>query len=426
MKVNIEKLSGSKVKLKIEVPAKNVEEKLDEAAKRLSKNMNVPGFRPGKVPKEIIKQQVGEMKLWQEACSMSFPQAYAKVIVDNKIEAIGQPMINVEKMAPNNALVFTAEVAELPKIEMPNYKKIKVKQKKIKVKDEDVEKTLKHLQNTRAKQKKVDRPAKSGDAVIVNFKTYLDKIPVDKGESKNHPVVIGEKRFIPGFEEKLIGLKAGDKKEFTLEFPKNYHQKNLAGKNVEFKIEVKEAQEREVPELNDDFAKTLGKFKNMADLKEKMKENILKEAEQKEKGRAEMELMDKIADEIKVEIPEILLDAEVNKMMQEMKGMVKASGGEFDKYLQSIKKTEDSLIEEFKKKAAQRVKIGLILREIAKQEEIKISPEEIDEEVKKTTAKFQHDKKMMEQVQGTEYRDYVASLLQNKKVFEILRKECIK
>ena len=308
MKVNIEKLPGAIVKLKIEVPAKDVEEKLEETAKRLSKDMKIPGFRPGKVPVEVVKQQIGEMRLWQEACSAVFPQAYAKAVVDNKIEAIGQPKINVVKMAPNNPLVFTAEVAELPKIEMPDYKKVKVEQKKVEVKDEDIERTLKHLQNTRAKQKKVDRAAKEGDAVVVDFKTYLNKIPVDKGEGKGHPVIIGEKRFIPGFEEKLIGVKADDKKEFTLPFPKDYHQKNLAGKDVEFKVEVKEVQEREVPELDDKFAQSLGKLKSMADLKEQMRKNIKLDAEQKEKARVEMELMDKIAEQIKVKIPDVLLE----------------------------------------------------------------------------------------------------------------------
>ncbi len=425
MKVNVQKLPKSSVKIKIEIEPKEIETKLELAAKNISKDMKMPGFRPGHIPMNIVKQEVGEMRVWQEACAIVLPQMYAKAIIDNKLEAIGQPKVNVEKIAPNNPLIFTAEVALLPEFKLPEYKNIKIKEKKVEVKDTDVEVSLKQLQTSRSLTKKVERPAQKEDMVVVDFKTFLDSIPVDKGESKEHPIIIGENRFIPGFEDQLIGLKASDKKEFTLTFPKEYHQKNLAGKLVEFKVDVKSVNERHLPELNDEFAKKLGKFQSIAELKSEIKKNMELEAKEKSRGNAEMELMDKIADKASIELPEVLVESELNKMLEELKGMVMSSGGQFDQYLQSLKKTEEELKKDLRERAEKRVKIGLILREITKQEKIIVDEKELEHEIEHTASHYQHDPKMVEKIKSADYKEYAKGLMQNKKVFEMLRKNCI-
>ncbi|MFA6296935.1 MAG: trigger factor [Patescibacteria group bacterium] len=425
MKANIEKLPKSSVKIRIEVEPKEIEGRLELASRNISKDMKMPGFRPGHIPANIVKQEVGEMRVWQEACAIVLPQMYAKAIIDNKLEAIGQPKVNVEKIAPNNPLIFTAEVALLPEFKLPDYKSIKVKEKKVEVKDSEVDAALKQLQESRTITHKIERPAQKGDMVVVDFKTFLDNIPVDKGQSVDHPIVIGEGRFIPGFEDQLIGLKALDKKEFKLNFPKDYHQKNLAGKEVEFKVEVKSVNERHLPELNDEFAKGLGKFTSIAELKSEIKKNMELEATEKARGSAEMELMDKIADKATIELPDVLVESELNKMLEELKGMVMSSGGQFDQYLQSIKKTEEELKKDLRERAEKRVKIGLILREITKQEKIEVDEKELEHEIEHTASHYQHDPKMVEKIKSPEYKDYARGLMQNKKVFEMLRKTCI-
>ena len=426
MKVTKKQLPKSQVELTIEVPAKDLEPHLNEAAKQISKDTKIAGFRPGKAPRKIVQQNVGEFKLWQEAVNLALPQLYFKAITENKIEAIGQPEVKLEKMAPNNPLVFKAIISYLPGIELPDYKKMKVAKKKANIDDKKLEGALKELQRSRAKLAKVDRAAKKGDAVEVNFKTFLNKVPVDQGESKNHPLIIGEGYFVPGFEAKITGMKAGDKKEFTLRFPKEYHEKKLADRDVEFKVEMVNVQERELPKINDELAKSLGQFKDLADLKDNIKKNLEREAEEKEKSRLEVAIMEKIAENTKTELPEMLVKSEVEKMLGELKDSVTASGGEFDKYLSSIKKTEEDLKKEFADKGAKRALFGLILREISKAEKIKVTPKEIEEETKHTTEHYQHDPEMVKKIQSKEYQQYAESLLINRKTFELLRKNCVK
>ena len=239
-------------------------------------------------------------------------------------------------------------------------------------------------------------------------------------------LVISEGQFVPGFEEKLIGMKVGDKKEFKIRFPKEYHQKNMADRDVDFKVEMKKVSERELPELNDEFAVTCGKFKDMKDLKQRLEENLVTETEEKEKTRLETELVEKISEKTDLEIPQMLVDGEVEKMIGELKNMVTSSGGEYSKYLESIKKTEEEMKKEFQKRAEKRVKFGLILREIAKAEKIEATDNELKEEREKTMAKYQHDEKVMKQIQSPQYEDYMKNLIQNRKVFEYLTKTMVK
>ncbi|MEW6408191.1 MAG: trigger factor [Patescibacteria group bacterium] len=422
MKLEIKKLPQSQLELTVEIPAQDVEKYFNQAARNLSQNLKKPGFRPGHIPIKIVEQEIGQERFWQEAASEALKKSYVKIILDNKIEAIGLPQIQIIKIAPKNPFIYKAIISVLPKIELPDYRKIKVKKKKVKVDQKEFTKLLLNLQKNRSKYKKVERGAKIGDAIEIDFKTYLNSIPIDNGESKNHPLILGEGKFALGFEDKLVGMRTGEKKEFVLRFPKDYHQKNLADRNVEFRVEMKEIEERILPNLDDNFAKSLGEFKDLADLKEKLQQNLELEVEQKEKDRLDLEIMEKIAEKTDFELPETLIQAEVRKMIEELKNMVLVSGGEYEKYLRHIKKTEEDLKKDFGPRAEKRVKIGLILREIAKKEKINVQEEEVEKEQKKTLERYQHDPKTMEKIQSEEYKDYLRSLIQNRKVFEFLEK----
>ena len=426
MNVTKKQLPKSQVELTIEAPAKDLDSYLDKAAEQISREIKIAGFRPGKAPRKIVQQSVGEFKLWQEAVNLALPHIYVKAILDNKIEAIGQPEIKLEKLAPNNPLVFEAIVSYLPTLTLPNYKKIKVAKKKIDIDEKRLGNALQELQRSRAKFAKVDRAAQPGDAVEINFKTFLNKVPVDQGESKNHPIVIGEGYFVPGFEEKITGMKAGDKKEFIIRFPKKYHQKELADRDVEFKVEMTNVQKRELPELNDKFAQSLGKFKDLADLKNNIKKNLELEAEEKEKSRLEVAIIEEIAEKTTADLPEVLIQAEVDKMLGELKDNVTISGGEFTKYLSSIKKTEGDLKKEFREKGEKRALFGLILREISKQEKIQVTDEEITKEIEHTVKHYQYDQEMVKKIHSEEYKRYAESLLVNRRVFKLLQDNCVK
>lgn len=426
MKVETKKLPKSKIELSISIEAKEMEPYLEQAVKDISQNLSIPGFRKGHAPRHIIEKELGTFALWEQASRKAIIKFYVQAITDKKIEAISQPKVKVEKLVPDNPLVFKAVVSYLSEFDLPDYNKMNVKRKEVKIEKKKIDEMIENLRKSRAKTTEVKRGAKKNDAVEINFKTYLNKVPVDKGESKNHPLVIGDGQFVPGFEDKLIGMKAGDKSEFTVRFPEKYHQKNLADRDVEFKIEMVKVSERKLPEVNDEFVKSLGQFKNLKNLKEKLEENLKKEEKQKEKSRLEEEMLSKIAEKTEIEIPKILVQGEIDKMVTELKNMVAASGGEYNKYLESIKKTEEDLKKDFKGKAEKRAKYGLILREITKQEKIKAEDSEVEEEKKKTLASYQHDKKVIEQIQTKEYENYIRTLIQNRKAFEHLVKVMVK
>ncbi len=426
MQVEVKKLPKCKVELNISAEVSEMEPFLEQAAKEISNTLSIPGFRKGHVPRNIVEKEVGTFGLWEQASRKAIVKFYVQAITENKIEAIAQPEIKMEKLVPDNPFEFKATVSYLSEFKLPEYDKISVKKKEIKVEEKKVEEMIENLRKSRAKNSEVKREAKSGDVVEVDFKTYLNKVPVDKGESKNHPIIIGEGQFVPGFEDNLIGMKVGDKKEFSVRFPKKYHQNNLADRDVEFKVEMKKVSERNLPEINDEFIKSLGQFKDLEDLKAKLKENLEKEEQQKEKSRLEEAMLEKIAEKTELELPEVLVQGEINKMIAELKNMVAASGGEYEKYLESIKKTEEELKKEFEDKASKRAKYGLILREIAKIEKIEANNKEVEEEKNKTLARYAYDKKIIEQIKSAEYEDYIRTLIQNRKVFEYLVKKMVK
>lgn len=425
MKVTIQKQPKSKVELTIEVTPKELDPYLDQAASNLSKDINIPGFRPGKAPRNLVEQKVGVFKVYEEAANLALPKTYVKVLIENDIEAIGPPQVKLEKLAPGNPMVYKATLSVLPEIKLPDYKKIKVKEKKVEVKDEQIENTLKEIQKSRAKIKTVSRAAQKGDRVEIDFKTYLNKVPIENGESKNHPLILGQGYFVPGFEKELIGMKEKEEKEFTLRFPQKYHQKHLADKDVDFKVKMNLVQEVELPKIDDQFAQSLGKFKDLQALKNQIKENLQDELEDKEKTRCEMEIMDKIAQECEMEIPEMLVEAELEKITQELKGIIETQGGNFENYLKSIKKTEKELKEQLLPQAKKRVKVGLILRAIAKKENIKISDQEVEEERQKTLQAYQWNKEIMDKIQTDDYKEYLRGLIRNRKVFALLRKSAL-
>lgn len=422
MKAQSKKLEKSQLELVFELEPSEVEKEFEATAKSLSQEMKVSGFRPGHVPLAIVKEQIGEEVFWQEAAMAALRKAYVKYILDNKVEAIGRPEIEVLKVAPNNPFVFKAKVAILPHFDLPDYGKIKAKKHEIKIEEKETAKTLEDLRKSRAMYNIVKRPAKNGDRVELNFKARLNKVVIEHGEGRNTPIIIGEKKFIPGFEENLIGTSAGDKKNFSVRFPKDYFQKNLADKDVDFEVEILKVEEVVLPALDDTFAKTLGKFTNLAELKKRIQDNLKHEAEDKEKARHEEEILDKLLEKTTIELPEVLVESELDKIIGEIKGMVESSGGEFNAYLASIKKTENDLRKEFRHRAEKRAKASLILRAIAQKEKIDASKEEVEKEINLSLVHYQHNPEMAKKIQSEEYHSYLRGIIQNRKVFDFLKK----
>ncbi len=428
MKVETEDLEKSQKELTISISPEEFAKFLDQAAAEISKDLKVEGFRPGKVPRNLVEKQVGPEKVFEEAVKIAVPDTLIKALEQEKIEAIGQPEVTPQKIAVGNEFVYKAKVAVLPKLEIPDYSKIKIARKPVKIDDKEVNQVLEDLRKSRATSVKVKRAAKDGDRVEVDFEVEIDGKVIEGGKSKNHPVIIGEKKFVPGFEEKLIGMKADEKKEFELDFPKDYYQKDLAGKPAKFKVEVKTVQEIKLPELNDELAKSLGQFRDLAALKKQVRHNLEHEKAHKEENRVEMAIAEAIADKTEIEVPDILIKSEQDKMVKEMEQNMAQQGVKFADYLKSINKKREDLVADQKDAAVKRVKVSLILREVGKKEKIEISDEELAEELEKVKKSFgqmyQGQAGMSEQFDTPQYKDHLRALMTNRKIFKRLKELC--
>lgn len=426
MQITTKNLEKNQIELTIEVSQEEIKPHLEKAATKLSITKKLPGFRPGKAPYEMVKKQFGEMALLQEALQYVIADSFYKAVTKEKLQTIGQPEIKVEKIAPENPVIYKAIVSLLPKITLGEWQKLSVKKQAVIVNDIDVNKTIEQLQNMNAQESIVNEAAKTGDKVELNFEVLIDKVIIEGGKSSKYPLVIGEGQMIPGFEEQIIGLKAKDKKEFELKFPEKYFQKTLANKLATFKVEVLNVYKRELPKLDDVFAKTMG-FESMTQLRKQLFDNIKQDKENKEAQRVENAAIDEI---IKIstieEIPETLISNEIHKMIHELEQSIAQRGMDMAGYLKSLNKTHDDLHKDFREQAIQRIKAALVMRQLAQEEKIKADDKEIDAEIKKQTEIYKDSKEVLQNIQHPNYRDHLANVMINKKVIKLIADTIIK
>jgi trigger factor len=427
MKIEVKNLDKGLVELTIELTVDEYQPFLEQAAKKISVDTKVPGFRPGKANFELIKQKVGENEIWQKALEPAVQKTFLQALDQEKLITVGSPQIDVVKLAPDNPVIYKATVSLLPKVELGDYSKMKVNKKPVEVKDEQFKKAMSNVQKMHAKQTLVDRQAQKGDKVEIDFETFLDKVPIDQGQQKKFPIVIGEGTFIPGFEDQLIGLSKDETKEFQLEFPKNYHQKNMAGRLADFKVKMNAVYSMELPELNDDFAKSLGNFKTIKEIEDKIKDNLKTEAERKENQRLEEEIIDKIIDQSKFdEIPDLLIDSETKKMVQELEQNLVNQGLKFEDYLNHLKKKREDLFLDFVPQGIKRIKSALTIRKIREKENIKVDDKEIEAEIEKIKTMYAGNPEIEKNLNQPAYRDYLQNILAARKVIEHLKSVMVK
>ncbi len=423
MEININKISSNQVEIEVEIPAPQMGAYFDLAASELSKDMKVDGFRPGKVPAEIVEREKGSQELYNQAANLAIQKTLPNAILDNEIEIVGQPEIQVIQIARGNPMKYKAIFWMIPEVLLGKYKEIRIKRKKLKVEEREVDKSLEYLQKSRAKLITVNRPARNGDRLEIDFSTRLGKVKVENGESKNHPLILGEARFMPGFEKELEGMKAGEEKEFSLKAPEEWPQKNLVGKNLDFQVKLNLVQERDIPKLSDEFVKSLGDFKSLDKFKKSIKEGIFQEKELKEKERIRAEIIEHIADSSKIDMPEALVVLELDKMVNELRASVGGMGLDFDKYLSQIKKTVDDLKKEWKAQAEKRARISLVLRAIAKKEKIEVGDDEVEEKVNETLKHHPDTEEAKKNLDISALKEYTKGVIRNEKVFELLERE---
>jgi len=435
MQFNVKKIPKSELEVEVTIPFPEFESHVKRAAVLISEEQEIEGFRRGKAPYDIVKNRFGESLIYERAADIAvrktYPELMERIIaeksLDNTYSPIGRPEITVIKLAPGNELQYKIKTAVLPEIILPHYKEIArqvVKEKKeMAVSEEEIKDTLNWIRESRAVLITRDRPAQKGDAIEIDFEVKHEGVKLEKGESLNHPFILGQGKFLPGFEERLEGMAQGEKKSFTLTVPENWQDKSLAGKTLDFSVTMKLVQERRVPEANDEFARTLGNFSSVEALKQNIKEGLFQEKAKKEKERMRVLAIDKIAEAVKIDIPEILIVRELDKMIEELKAGIVNMGMKWEDYLLHIKKNVEELKKEWREEAEKRVRIALTLREIAEREKIEVAEEEIKTHTNEYLRKYKSADGAKNDIDPESLREYIKGVLKNEKVLELLEKE---
>lgn len=426
MKTTTKKLPKNEIEITFELSPEDIRSELEAAAREMTKEKPVDGYRPGKVPYDTAVSKFGEMAIYEAALPTIVRRNYVRIVVDEKLQTFGEPTINVTQLAPGNNMTFTAKVALVPDISsLADYTKIRVKQKPVGIEDKDVDTAISQLQKMQTKEVRVSRELRETDKVVVDMDMGLAGIPIDGGQAKGHSIYLGEEYFIPGLKEKILGMKEGETREFKLKFPEDHFKTDLAGKDVDVKIAAKEIYELIYPELNEEFAKSLGQD-NLDKLKDMVMSNMRTEAEAKERQRAEIELLLTLVERSRFgDIPDELINQETERMVDELKQSVATQGGNFGDYLKSIKKSEAELKLGFAAQAVKRIKTALIIKGIGEKEKVEVTDSEVMEEVQKLINNYSDNAQAQEQIRSNEYQDYIRGTLKNKKVMEFLRETSI-
>lgn len=419
MQVEKKELENSAVQLVIKIEPDEFKPYEKAAFEELSSNLKIKGFRQGKVPAKILKEKISDDQIFSQALDKALPEFFYKAIIQEKVITVGSPRINVDKYEKGKPIVIKAEVDVLPDFKVPAYKNIKVSLDKVKVDEKEIEATLKELQNAYAETRPKLEPSAVGDRMEIDFEGFIDNVRIDSLTSKNHPLVIGKSGFIPGFEDNLIGLNQNNEKEFELQIPENVGDKLVAGKKAKFKVKINSLQRIILPEINDDLAKKISKFKTLTELKDDIKKSLIKRKEAENLRKAENEIMEKIASKVDIKLPQGLITEEINRMAQQISADVGQRGLQFPDYLKSIKKTEAEFFDGLKPQAEKTVKLSLILGKIKADMKIKVSDKEVADEI-------ENMKKLGQQVADDENtRRYFNHVLGNRKTLEKLREICL-
>lgn len=384
---------------------------------------SIPGFRKGKAPLNLIEKQLDPALLQSEFLQHAVNDLFIQAIEKEGLRTIAQPQVDVTKFVPFTTLEFTADVEVVGKVTLPDYKKIKVSKKSVTVTDKEVDEVIESLRTRAAERKAVKREAKDGDEVTIDFSGVDTKTKevIPGADGKEYPLVIGSNTFIPGFEPELIGLKSGDEKTFDIVFPKDYGQKSLQNKKVTFTVTVHKVQEMILPKLDDAFAKTVGPFTSLTELKKDIKKQLTTDKERNVEQELENELVQKIAEKTEVILPKVLVDDQIDRMEQEEKQNLMYRGQTWQEHLKAEGLSEEEHREKNRDQAELRVKAGLVLSEIAEAEKLQVTPEELEVQIQILKGQYQNDPNMMAEIDKPENRRDIANRILTQKTVAKLK-----
>lgn len=401
------------VKLVIEASAEEFEAGLNAAYNKNKNKISVPGFRKGKAPRKMIEQLYGSQIFFEDAANEIIPDAYADAAKESGLDIVSQPKVSIEQLEAGKPFIFAAEVAVRPEVELGEYKGVEVTKADAEVTDADVEEELKKVQDQNSRTVSVeDRAVKDGDMTVIDFEGFIDGEAFEGGKGENYPLTIGSHSFIDTFEEQMIGMNIGEEKELNVTFPEDYHAENLKGKPATFKVTVKEIKEKQLPELDDDFAQDVSDFDTLAEYKDDLKKKIAERKESEAKAKKESEAIEKVVEAAKMDIPQAMIDTQVNRMLEDFAMRLQQQGLSVEQYFQYTGKTADKIMEEMKPEAVKRIKNSLVLEAVAKAENIEVSEEEFEAELQKMADMYKMEiekiKEFMQDAEAKQMKDDIA------------------
>lgn len=419
MSHTIKRLPKSEIELTINVSAEELEKHRQKALEELSHEVKVKGFRPGKVPPEVVKQHVDEHHIEMHTQELAIRRSYADAVVAEKLQVISRPQIKIES---NDPFTYKATVAIMPEVEIKDYKAIKVPLKEVKVEDKDIEEVIAEFIKYGTTYEPIERAAEKGDRVEINFEGFDEKgTSVPHTKSANHPVIIGENTLIPGFEDELVGLKKDDKKEFHITFPADYHQEDFRKKKLKFKVEMKGVNAKKEPKFDEELIeKMTGKKEKVDDFRARVREDLQKRRETENRQKRENEYIEELIKRTKVEIPDSLIEEELDYIIEDIKEDLTRRGIQFETYLQSSKTTIEDMRKKYRPEAEKRIKARLALQHILQEEKIEVSADELTAELTKVKSFYppEQAKKIDEDYAKGELKNQIANRLALRKLFE--------
>jgi len=396
MKTTVKKLSDTNVCLTITLGADELNAAEQVALTKMARDLKVPGFRKGKVPVSVAAKHVNPMALQEQVLDNALSKAVAEAFMNEKLQALERPSVEVKKFVPNQEVEFTAEATVVPPVKLGDYKKLEAKAQAVKVEAKDVDEIIERMQQNFVDKTEVERAAREGDEAIIDFVGKKDGVAFDGGSAKDFALKLGGGQFIPGFEEGVVGHKAGETFDLDLEFPKDYHAENLAGAKVVFSVTLHKVNELKLPELNDEFAAKCGPFTDIKELKANIKREITAQKEREAKEKLKDELVAELADNSKVALPELLIDDQLRSIEQDLMQNLSYRGLTMDSYLkaQGFKDKADWQKKEARPAAEKRVKAGLVLAELSKELGVEVSREELDAQISTFKQQYSKDAKL--------------------------------
>ena len=401
MSLQVEKMEKNMAKLTIEVSAEELDKAMQNAYLKARGKISIPGFRKGKAPRKMIEQMYGKGIFLEDAANALIPEHYSKALEECDLEIVSQPEIDVTQAEPGKAFIFTAEVAVKPEVTLGEYKGVEVPKSETEVTDEDIDAEIKKEQEKNSRTVTVeDRGAENGDITTIDFEGFVDGVAFEGGKGTDYPLTLGSGSFIPGFEDQLVGAKAGDHVEVNVTFPEEYQAAELAGKAAVFQCDVNKVETKELPELDDDFAQDVSEFDTLAEYREDVKKNLTEKKEKEARAAKENAAVDKAIENAEMEIPDAMVDTQVRQMINDFASRMQSQGLTMEQYFQFTGMTAEKMQEEMKPQALKRIQTRLVLEKIAETENIEVSEDEVNEEISKMAEMYKMEADKLKELLG--------------------------